>query len=150
MNLFLDTSAVVKIYHQEKGTEKFTQYLEGISDELFLTTSDITKIELHSALLKKYREKEISEKDLSEVFQLFDKDFQKYNIIFVDRIIKNITLFMLDGLGIKYGIRTLDSLQLASAVFANNYSKIDYFVSSDKKLLNIAKEYFQIINPEEL
>lgn len=150
MNLFLDTSAVVKIYHQEKGTEKFTQYLEGISDELFLTTSDITKIELHSALLKKYREKEISEKDLSEVFQLFDKDFQKYNIIFVDHIIKNITLFMLDGLGIKYGIRTLDSLQLASAVFANNYSKIDYFVSSDKKLLNIAKEYFQIINPEEL
>jgi predicted nucleic acid-binding protein len=150
MNLFLDTSAVVKIYHQEKGTEKFTHYLEGISDELFLTTSDITKIELHSVLLKKYREKEISEKNLSEVFQLFDKDFQKYNIILVDRIIKNIALFMLDGLGIKYGIRTLDSLQLASAVFSNNYSKIDYFVSSDKKLLNIAKEYFQIINPEEL
>jgi uncharacterized protein len=95
MNLFLDTSAVVKIYHQEKGTEKFTQYLEGISEELFLTTSDITKIELHSVLLKKYREKEISEKDLTEVFQLFDKDFQKYNIIFVDRVIKNIALFNL-------------------------------------------------------
>lgn len=85
-----------------------------------------------------------------EVFQLFDKDFQKYNIIFVDRIIKNIALFMLDGMGIKYGIRTLDSLQLAAAVFSNNYSKIDYFVSSDKKLLNIAKEFFQTINPEEL
>src|SRR3989304_1571252 len=139
MNLFLDTSAVVKIYHQEKGTEKFSQYLEGISEELFLTTSDITKIELHSALLKKYREKEISKKNLSEVFQLFDKDFQKFNIIVVDRIIKNIALFVLDSMGIKYGIRTLDSLQLASAVFFNNYSKIDFFVSSDKKLLNIAK-----------
>lgn len=62
MNLFLDTSAFVKIYHQEKGTEKFTKYLTGISEELFLTTSDITKIELHSTLLKKYREKQISEK----------------------------------------------------------------------------------------
>ena len=150
MNLFLDTSAIVKIYHQEKGTGKFSKYLEGISEELFLTTSDITKIELHSALLKKYREKEISKKNLSEVFQLFDKDFQKFNIIVVDRIIKNIALFVLDSMGIKYGIRTLDSLQLASAVFFNNYSKIDFFVSSDKKLLKIAKEFFQVINPEEL
>jgi len=57
---------------------------------------------------------------------------------------------MLDSLGIKYSLRTLDSLQLASAIYSNNYSKIDYFVSSDKKLLNIVKEFFQIINPEEL
>ena len=149
MNFFLDTSAVVKIYHQEKGTEKFTQHLAGISEGLFLTTSDLTKIELHSTLLKKYREKKIDDKSLAEVFQLFDVDFQKYNIIFVDGIIKNIALSLLDSLGIKYSLRTLDSLQLASAIFSNNYSKIDYFVSSDKKLLNIAKEFFQIINPEE-
>jgi len=150
MNLFLDTISYVKIYHQEKGTENFTQYLAGISEELFLTTSDITKIELHSALLKKYREKQIDDKNLAEVFQLFDKDFQKFNIIVVDRFIKNIALSMLDSLGIKYSLRTLDSLQLASAIYSNNYSKIDYFVSSDKKLLNIVKEFFQIINPEEL
>jgi predicted nucleic acid-binding protein len=150
MNFFLDTSAVVKIYHEEKGTEKFTQHIAGISEELFLTTSDITKIELHSTLLKKYREKKIDDKSLAEVFQLFDVDFQKYNIIVVDDIIKNIALSMLDSLGIKYSLRTLDSLQLASAIFSNNYSKIDYFVSSDKKLLNVAKEFFQIINPEEL
>ena len=150
MNFFLDTSAVVKIYHEEKGTEKFTQHLAEISEELFLTTSDITKIELHSTLLRKYREKKIDDKSLSEVFGLFDVDFQKYNIIVVDDIIKNIALSMLDSLGIKYSLRTLDSLQLASAIFSNNYSKIDYFVSSDKKLLNVAKEFFQIINPEEL
>ena len=150
MNFFLDTSAVVKIYHQEKGTEKFTQHLAGISEELFLTTSDITKIELHSTLLKKYREKKIDDKSVAEVFQLFDVDFQKYNIIVVDDIIKNIALSMLDSLGIKYSLRTLDSLQLASAIFSDNYSKLDYFVSSDKKLLNVAKEFFQIINPEEL
>ena len=58
MNLFLDTSAIVKIYHQEKGTKEFSKYLSGISEELFITTSDITKIELHSALLKKLRERE--------------------------------------------------------------------------------------------
>lgn len=150
MNLFLDTSAIVKIYHHEKGTEKFTEFLEKISEELFLTTSDITKIELHSVLLKRYRDKEISQKNLLEVFKLFDKDFKKYNIIFIDQTIKNIALSMLDSLGMKYGLRTLDSLQLSSAVFSNNYSKIDYFISSDKKLLNTAKEFFQVLNPEEL
>jgi len=76
MNLFLDTSAVVKIYHQEKGTEKFTRYLTGISEELFLTTSDLTKIEIHSALLKKYRENQIDDKNLAEVFLLLTKIFK--------------------------------------------------------------------------
>jgi hypothetical protein len=57
---------------------------------------------------------------------------------------------MLDSMGIKYSLKTLDSLQLASAIFSNNYSNIDYFVSSDRKSLSIAKEFFQIINPEEL
>ncbi|MDZ7623016.1 MAG: type II toxin-antitoxin system VapC family toxin [Ignavibacteriaceae bacterium] len=150
MNLFLDTSAIVKIYHQEKGTEKFSQYLERISEELFLTTSDITIIELHSALLKKYREKQIDDKSLAEVFKLFDNDFQKFNIIVIDRSVKDIALNMLDSIGINKSLSTLDSLQLASAIFSNNYSKLDYFVSSDKKLLNIAKDFFQTINPEEL
>jgi predicted nucleic acid-binding protein len=150
MNLFLDTSAVAKIYHQEKGTEKFSKYLADISEELILTTSDITKIELHSTLLKKYREKQINDKNLAEVFRLIDIDFQKLNIITVDRFIKNIALTMLDSLGLKYSLRTLDSLQLSSAIFSNNYSRIDYFVSSDNKLLNIVKEFFQILNPEEL
>ena len=150
MNLFLDTSALIKLYHQEKGTDKFSQHLGGISDELILTTSDITKIELHSVLLKKYRGKEISGKNLSSTFLLFEKDFLKFNIIIVDHTIKNIVLQLLRDLGMKYSLRTLDSLQLASAVFSNNYAKIDYFISSDKKLLNIGNEFFQIINPEEL
>ncbi|MCF8316581.1 MAG: type II toxin-antitoxin system VapC family toxin [Ignavibacteriales bacterium] len=150
MNLFLDTSAVIKVYHQEKGTNEFTKYLSELSEDLFFTTSDITKVELHSALLKKHRMKEINQKDLSEVFQLFDKDFQKFNVISVDNFIKNIAIQLLDNLGLKFGLRTLDSLQLASAIFSNNFSKIDYFISSDKKFLNIAKEIFQIINPEEL
>ena len=40
---FLDTSGVIKIYHQEKGTDEFTKYLSKISEELFFTTSDITR-----------------------------------------------------------------------------------------------------------
>lgn len=150
MNLFLDTSAVVKIYHHEKGTDQFTQFISEISDELFLTTSDITEIELHSVLLKKYRDKQIDDKNLAKVLNLLEKDFQKFNVIVVDRSIKNLAIHTIDNLGLKNSLRTLDSLQLASAIFSNNYSKIDYFITSDQKLLNIAKELFQVIDPEKL
>lgn len=41
MNLFLDTSALLKLYHQEVGTEQFSKYLSNIKGDLFLTTSDL-------------------------------------------------------------------------------------------------------------
>ena len=150
MNLFLDTSALIKLYHQEVGTEQFSKYLSNIKGDLFLTTSDLTKLELHSSLLKRSRIKEISNKNLFQLFRLLEKDFQNFNIIVIDQVIKDIAIQLLDSIGLKYGLRTLDSLQLASSLYSNNYFKIDYFVSLDKKLLNIAKEYFPIINPEKL
>jgi len=150
MNLFLDTNALIKIYHQEKGTENFTQFLSDVSGELIITISDLTHIEVHSVFLKKYREKKITKTGLTKIFELLDKDFQKFNVVVSDQFIKNIALQLIDNIGTKYNLTTLDSFQLASAVYFNNYSKIDSFVSSDKKLLNIAKEFFQIINPEEM
>lgn len=94
--------------------------------------------------------KEISNKNLNQLFRLLEKDLQNFNIVVIDQVIKDIAIQLLDSIGLKYGLRTLDSLQLASSLYSNNYFKIDYFVSSDKKLLNIAKEHFPIINPEKL
>lgn len=150
MNLFLDTSALIKIDHLEKGTEEFSNYLDNASASLVLTTSDITKIELHSALLRRYRKGEINYSHLSEIFQLFDKDFRKYNLITADRFVKNLALYIIDSQGLKNSISTLDSIQIASAVYSNSYSKIEYFVSADQKMLNVAKEFFTVINPENL
>lgn len=150
MNLFLDTSALIKIYHREKGTEEISNYLSNASESLVLTISDITKIELHSALMRRFRKGEISYNNLSETFQLFDIDFRKFSIVTTDRFVKNLALYIIDSQGINNSISTLDSIQLASAVYSNSYSKIERFVSSDQKMLNVAKEFFQVINPEDL
>ena len=147
---FLDTSGVIKIHHQKKVQTNSQNIYPKYQKNYFSLQSDITRLEFHSALLKKHRMKEINQRDLLEVFQLYDKDFQKFNVISVDNFIKNIAMQLLDNLGLKYSLSTLDSLQLATAIFSSNYSKSNYFISSDKKLLNIAKEFFQIINPEEL
>ncbi len=36
MNQYLDTNAIVKLYHEEKGTAELTKYLSEISEEFFL------------------------------------------------------------------------------------------------------------------
>ena len=55
MNLFLDTSALVKLYHEEAGTANLVEFLEKHSGDLILTISDLTIIEFHSAILKSVR-----------------------------------------------------------------------------------------------
>lgn len=58
MNLFLDTSAIVKLYNPEKETEILTNYISHSEiEQIFI--SEIAKIEFHSALWKKFRERKI-------------------------------------------------------------------------------------------
>lgn len=68
MNLFLDTSALVKLYHEEAGTDNLTEFLEKHSGDLILTISDLTIIEFHSAILKSVRRMEEQYKNISNVF----------------------------------------------------------------------------------
>ena len=51
MNWFVDTSALVKLYHQEIGTDNFIKSLNQ-QQNLVITITDISRIECHSALMK--------------------------------------------------------------------------------------------------
>lgn len=53
MNLFIDTGALVKLYHQEEGTASLLNFLSEFSGNLVLTVSDLTIIEFYSAILKR-------------------------------------------------------------------------------------------------
>ena len=148
MNIFLDTNVIFKLYHEESGSEKISEFIYRNKDELVLTISDLSKIELHSTFLKRFRKNELTLQELNKIFQLIEMDLENFNIVTVDQTIKDIGLQLLDEIGLKFGLTTLDSLQLAVAIYSNDYFKIDYFVSSDKKLNNIAKEFFEVFNPE--
>jgi predicted nucleic acid-binding protein len=69
MNVFVDTNAIVKLYHREVGTDNLTNFLILHQSDLIITISDLTKIELHSTFLKRVRMKQI---DLKTVYQVFD------------------------------------------------------------------------------
>lgn len=148
MNAFLDTNAVVKLYHQEAGTANLTNFLALHQSDLVITISDLTKIELHSTFLKRVRMKEIDLKTVYQVFAAFDNDTKMFNVIEVDHEIKKFSITLLNGVAYKRSLRTLDAIQLASAIVSHQIVPVDYFVTADKKLLRIAKDYFPAFNPE--
>ena len=108
---FLDTSALVKRYHSEKGTDKIDQIFS--EDDRAIVISNITLTEMVSAINRKKEDKIISKEDQDIALSKFFHD-----------AIKDFLVIELDGehikgsimLVLKRNIRTLDSLQLAVAV----------------------------------
>lgn len=134
MNLFLDTSALFKLYHKEDGTDKLMGFLmENSINSIYL--SEITEIEFSSAVWKKCRKREIDENIAKTIIEKFDKDSTMYRFVQQNdelrRLAKRlIAKFWIDGL------RTLDSIQLASALSIKE--DIQRFFTADKLLANFA------------
>lgn len=133
MKIFLDTSSLLKLYHDEPGTE----YLDSIFDEFEISEiylSELAKVEYNSAIWKKVRTKELSENEGVELINSFVDDYEKFT--FID--INNLMIYAARELISKYGnegLRTLDSIQLAAIIEI----KVDlaFAVTSDKLLKTV-------------
>lgn len=128
---FLDTSALVKIYHREPGSE---YCLELYSNHSHLIISELARVELHSAILRKQRDKELNAKALKAVLQKFTYDCEeRYEVLQIASLVYDEACSLLSRYTALHGLRTLDSLQLAT--FLNYCEKDqDCFVCADKKL----------------
>jgi len=122
-------------------------YQTSHSADLIITISDLTKIEFHSAILKRVRMKEIELEIAKQLFTNYEKDTELMNVVEIDKRIQNQAVQLLNRHAATRNFRTLDSLQLSYAIVSNEHFVIDYFVASDKSLLEAAKLYFLIYNP---
>ena len=75
MNLFLDTSALVKLYHEEKGSSNLKNFLNKSGNDLTLTISQISIIEFHSAFMRRVFMNEIDLRTAKSILNLFKTDF---------------------------------------------------------------------------
>jgi len=78
MNLFIDTSTLVKRYVEKKNSDKV--------DELFLkadsiTVSPITRIELNSAFARRLADKSIDKKSYEMALAEFNSELVFFNIV---------------------------------------------------------------------
>ena len=136
--LFLDTSSLVKLYINELDSEiiihSFRQYPKRILSEL-------AKIEFKSAIYKKYRYKLISLEKALEIIWSFENDYILFEWITINQTIISLASALLDKYG-SYNLRTLDAIQLASAIAVK--SPETKFLCSDKVL----NELFDLENLE--
>lgn len=144
---FLDTSALVKRYHREEGSDILDRLFEE-PDAKFII-SDISIIEFYSAIALKVRTGEIDEANFASLRKLFSQDIKKgiYEIAEFTKREKAESVKILVKYGKKYSLKTLDAIQI-SIMKSIERSMIKAIVCADENLCRvIALEGFQVINP---
>lgn len=148
MNIyFLDTSALVKRYHREEGSDKLDRLFEE-PDAKFII-SDISIIEFYSAIALKVRTGEIDEANFTSLRKLFSQDIKRgiFEIAEFTKREKSESVKILLKYGKEYSLKTLDAIQL-SVMKLMEVGTIKAIVCADEKFCRvIALEGFQVINP---
>ncbi len=139
MNLFFDTSALIKKYVLEEGSD-IVETLLTQADVIYI--SPITELETHSAFKRLHIEGAITKSDYNTLKKEFEIDIQFYTQVFFDENISEIAKMLIE----KYQLKILDSIQLSSALAI--HKEIELFITSDEKLFHSAKkEKLKIVNP---
>lgn len=144
---FLDTSALVKRYHQEDGSDVIDK-LFAEPDAKFII-SDLSIIEFYSAIALKVRTGEIQEGDFTALRKRFAQDIKDgiYQIVELMKTEKTEAVNLLITYGKTYSLKTLDALQLA-IMRSKDPHKIQTVVCADGKFCQVIKlEGFRTINP---
>ena len=134
--LYCDTSALLKVYLREAGSEEFNALLEGRGDIL---VSDLTVTEIVSALVRRARQGDLGSEAVSRIRHavtrsLEDGTCQRVDLMpAVHRHAERLIVRLSDGSGIP--LRAGDALHLALAVTAGAAS----FASFDRRLAAAAR-----------
>lgn len=146
---FLDSSALVKRYVTEQGTQWIRKISSpGIGHTIFI--AQITPAEMVSALMRRKREGNLDPRTAHAARLYIDRHtVREYQVIRLsDTIVKRA-----EDLLEKYSLRGADALQLASVLEVNHIISAAgltplIFIGSDERLLTVATmESLQTENP---
>ena len=145
MRFYFDTSALVKFFYVENGTELVTHIIEHEDSEIWI--SELARLEFASALYRRYRNKLLDDIKLHTATSYFDQQLSSFNIEPLNQLIIDEARLLLKKYGKENGLRTLDALHLGT------YSLISEqgwcFVTSDAALADVAtRAGFLSLNPQ--
>ncbi|MEF8781143.1 MAG: type II toxin-antitoxin system VapC family toxin [Haloferacaceae archaeon] len=140
--MFFDTSALVKRYAEEDGTDVVDELIEADDEPIVITS--LTVIEMTSAFRRKYNRDEITARERDGLLVAFFEDAtDRYSIVPIEAP----TFEVAFDLVLQDDLRTLDALQLAAAL--ESAGDIDLrFVCADRKLVTVAENSgLDAVNP---
>jgi predicted nucleic acid-binding protein len=144
MNLFFDTSALVKFFHEEEGTDIVTDLILEQNNEIWI--SELGRLEFISAVFRRFRNKELDEGQLNTAVGSFENQIAGFNVEHLGHaVLEQAELFIKKHRRI-YGLKALDALHLDT--FSLISEKDWSFVVADDNLCNVAEIIgFSTINP---
>jgi uncharacterized protein len=144
MILFFDTSALVKVFHQEKGSEVVTSLIKAKENEAWI--SELARIEFMSALFRRLRNREINDERLNEAVIGFEELLYFFNVEPLGEAILREAELLLKKYGKRKRLRSLDAPQMGT--FSLISERGWYLVAADDILCEIAKDMgFAALNP---
>ena len=145
--LYLDTSALVKLYISECGSERMAELASDAVNSV--ATSAVTQVEFHSAIDRRRRMADLDEDEAEQAVDRFGNHFRSEVVRYP---IDDQTLDLACDLVHRRALRAYDAVHLAACLFLLRLSARDdlTFVSADRHLLTAAQsEGLAAPNPDE-
>jgi predicted nucleic acid-binding protein len=129
--LYLDASAVVKVYVVEAASDRIRDLVAAAAG---LLTVRVSYAEVRAAFARALRERLLSATDLRALTRTFDEDWGRYSIVEVsDALVRQAA-----SLSERHGLRGYDAVQLAAALAAGQAVDALGFVCFDRRLARAA------------
>ena len=110
--LYLDTSALVKLYVSERGSERMAE-LASPDANYSLATSAVTQVEFHSAIDRRFRMADLDEDETVLAVERFGNHFRSEVVRYP---VDDRTLDLACGLVHRCALRAYDAVQLAACL----------------------------------
>ncbi len=143
---YLETSALVKLYVYETGTERLLGLTTSDAGHRFAILS-LAQVELRAAIRRRQRAGQIPEHAAEELIDAFRQHSESNFLVqpFSDSLL-DVAFALVDG----YGLKGYDAMQLAGYLHLRSISGAEepVFVCADKALLSAARnEGCPILDP---
>ncbi|MGA2400704.1 MAG: type II toxin-antitoxin system VapC family toxin [Syntrophobacteraceae bacterium] len=140
--IYFDSSALVKRYIEEEGSDKVNALLEEGS---VAAASRLAYAEILAAITRRHKAGEIETKAFERIKRAFKADWASLAVVEMHEEVFQ----FIDDVIAKYALKGADSIHLSTALWLKGATKEDVvFVASDLELLKAAKaEKLRICNP---
>ncbi len=148
MILYLDTSALVKLYAVEEGRETVERAVEEAGR---IVTSAVAYAEARAALARKLREGVFSEGEHREAVAALDEDWRTLEVLSVTENVARLA----GDLAERHALRGFDAVHLASALLVRAASREQgdgedvLFLGFDIDLMGAVAEVISVDEPGE-
>jgi predicted nucleic acid-binding protein len=135
VRLFLDTSALAKLFVPEAGTAELNAMLSQPDVEIWV--SELARLEFHSLVWRRCREGSLDAAQVTSLLAELDQQLDAWQVIELTPTVLSTARELLATHAAQHALRTLDAIQLASFMVAMEDGAAT-FACADHRLCAVA------------